>query len=144
MPYTPNPEALKHYTYGKYKIDFYKNTAIINWTNTVDKDYDEKTSYKATKAAILDRLNNNEVFDTNFILINEEYDKKEFLELYIKFKENLTTKDRKAEIRRFLEMLLFENSSGLGRVLKNAFKSSEMNSGKEWNNAIKPHIQRLD
>ena len=101
--YIPNPESFKHYTYSKYKIDFYKNTAIINWANTVDEDYDEKTSYKTTKAAILGALRENEAFDTNFILINEEYDKKEFLELYIKFKENLASKEKKAETRRFID-----------------------------------------
>lgn len=110
--YTPNPEAFKHFKYGKYKIDFYKNTAIIKWTNTVDDEYDENTSYKATKAAILDRLKENEAFDTKFILLQEispaEYTQlppeKEVLELYINFKRNdLATKEKKAEIRIFLD-----------------------------------------
>lgn len=102
--YTPNPEAFKHYKYKKYKIDFYKNTAIINWTNKVDEDYDEKTSFKATKAAILDRLRDNPILSTKFILINEKYDKKDFLELYINFKRNdLTAKEKKSEIKRFLD-----------------------------------------
>ena len=103
--YIPNTEGFKHYKFKKYKIDFYKNTAIINWANKVDEDYDEKTSYKATKTAILGALRENEAFDTNFILINEEYDKKEFLELYIKFKEDLTTKAKKEKIRKFLERI---------------------------------------
>ena len=112
--YTPNPEAFKHYTYGKYKIDFYKNTAIISWTNTVDGEYDEKTSLKATKAAILGRLNNSEVFDTKFILLQEispaEYTQlppeKEVLELYVNFKRNnLANKEKKAEIRRFIDKM---------------------------------------
>ena len=115
--YTPNPESFKHYTYGKYKIDFYKNTAILMWSNTVDEDYDKDYSYKSQKRAILDRLNNSEVFDTKFILLQDifpaSYTKlppeKETMELYIQFKENLTAKDKKVEIRRFLEMLLFEN-----------------------------------
>ena len=101
--YIPNPESFKHYTYSKYKIDFYKQTAIINWANTVDEDCDEKTSYKTTKAAILCALRDNEAFDTNFILINEEYDKKEFLELYVQFKENLTTKAKKEKIKQFID-----------------------------------------
>ena len=102
--YTPNPESFKHYTYGKYKIDFYKQTAIIMWPNTVNEDYDEKTSYKATKAAILDALRDNPILSTKFILINEKYDKKDFLELYVNFKRNdLTAKEKKAEIRRFLD-----------------------------------------
>ena len=106
MPYCyiPNPEAFKHYKYKKYKIDFYKNTAIINWKCKVDEDYDEKTSYKATKAAILDALRDNPILSTKFILINEKYDKKDFLELYVNFKRNdLTARDKKAEIRRFLD-----------------------------------------
>lgn len=104
MSYIPNTEAFKHYKYKKYKIDFYKNTAIIMWANTVDDEYDEKTSFKATKAAILDRLKNNEVFDTKFILINEKYDKKDFLELYINFKrDDLITREKKAEIKRFID-----------------------------------------
>ena len=104
MPYISNPEAFKHYTYGKYHIDFFKQTAIINWTNTVNDEYDEKTSFKATKAAILDALRDNPILSTKFILINEKYDKKDFLELYVNFKRNdLTEKEKKAEIRRFLD-----------------------------------------
>ena len=102
--YTPNPEAFKHYTYGKYKIDFYKNTAIINWKREVDEDYDENTSYKATKTAILDALRDNSILSTKFILINEKYDKKDFLELYINFKrDDLTTKEKKEKIKAFLD-----------------------------------------
>lgn len=104
--YIPNPEAFKHYKYKKYHIDFYKNTAIISWKRKVDEDYDEKTSFKATKAAVLDALKDNSILSTKFILINEKYDKKDFLELYIQFKENLTSKEKKAEIRRFLEMFV--------------------------------------
>ena len=104
MPYISNTEAFKHYTYGKYHIDFFKQTAIINWTNTVNDEYDEKTSFKATKAAILDALRDNPILSTKFILINEKYDKKDFLELYVNFKRNdLTAKEKKAEIRRFLD-----------------------------------------
>lgn len=102
--YISNPEGFKHYTYGKYKIDFFKQTAIISWTNKVDEDYDEKTSFKATKAAILDALRDNPILSSKFILINEKYDKKDFLELYVNFKrDDLTTKDKKAEIRRFID-----------------------------------------
>lgn len=105
MPYyKPNPESFKHYTYGKYKIDFYKQTAIIMWPNIVDEDYDEKTSYKATKTAILGALRDNPILSTKFILINEKYDKKDFLELYVNFKRNdLTAKEKKAEIKQFLD-----------------------------------------
>lgn len=109
--YTPNPEAFKHYKYKKYKIDFFKQTAIIMWKHKVGEDFDKDYSYKSQKRAILDRLKENEAFDTKFILLQEifpaEYTKlppeKELFELYIQFKENLTTKDKKAEIRRFLD-----------------------------------------
>ena len=109
--YVPNPEAFKHYTYGKYKIDFYKNTAIINWTDAVNEDYDKDYSYKATKRAILGRLNNSEVFNTKFFLLQDifpaSYSKlppeKEQMELYIQFKENLTPKEKKAEIKQFID-----------------------------------------
>lgn len=114
MSYIPNPESFKHYKYKKYKIDFYKNTAIIKWTNTVDEDYDEKTSFKATKAVILGALRDNSILSTKFILLQEispaEYTKlppeKEVLELYVNFKrDDLTTKDKKAEIRRFIDKM---------------------------------------
>ena len=110
--YIPNPEGFKHYTYGNYKIDFFKQTAIIKWTNTVDDEYDEITSYKATKTAILDALRDNSILHTKFILLQEispaAYThlppEKEVLELYVNFKrDDLTTKDKKAEIRRFID-----------------------------------------
>ena len=110
--YIPNPYGFKHYTYDKYKIDFYKNTAILMWSNTVDEDYDAKTSYKATKTAILDRLRDNPILSSKFILLQEifpaSYSKlpveKETMELYVNFKRNdLTAKEKKAEIRRFLD-----------------------------------------
>ena len=109
--YISNPEAFKHYTYGKYKIDFYKNTAIISWSNKVNDEYDEKTSYKATKTAILGVLRDNSILSTKFILLQgispAEYTQlppeKELLELYVNFKKDLTTKEKKAEIRQFLD-----------------------------------------
>lgn len=110
--YIPKPDAFKHCTYGKYKIDFYKSTAIIKWTDIVGDDYDEKTSYKAHKRAISDRLRNNVVLDTKFILLQDispaAYTQlppeKEIMELYVNFKrKDLKAKDKKDEIRRFLE-----------------------------------------
>ena len=110
--YTPNPEAFKHFKYGKYKIDFYKNTAIISWANTVDDEYDEITSYKATKTAILGALRDNSILSTKFILLQEispaEYTKlppeKEVLELYVNFKRNdLTAKEKKEKIKQFID-----------------------------------------
>ena len=112
--YTPNPEAFKHYTYGKYKIDFFKQTAIISWSNTVDEDYDKDYSYKSQKRAILAALRDNSILSTKFILLQEispaEYSQlppeKETMELYIRFKENLTTKEKKEKIKQFLEMFV--------------------------------------
>ena len=109
--YKPNPYGFKHYTYGKYKIDFYKNTAILMWSNKVDEDYDKDYSYKSQKRAILDRLRDNSILCTKFILIQEispaEYTQlppeKELLELYINFKKDLTTKDKKEKIKAFLD-----------------------------------------
>ena len=112
--YTPNPEGFKHFKYKKYKIDFYKNTAIISWPNTVDEDYDKDYSYKATKAAILRDLRDNSILSTKFILLQEispaAYTQlppeKELLELYVNFKrDNLTSKEKKAEIRRFIDSI---------------------------------------
>ena len=112
--YTPNPEAFKHFKYKKYKIDFYKNTAIINWSNKVDEDYDKDYSYKATKTAILGALRDNPILSTKFILLQEispaEYTnlpvEKETMELYIQFKDNLATKAKKEKIKQFLEMFV--------------------------------------
>ena len=112
--YIPNPEAFKHYTYGKYKIDFYKNTAIIKWTNIVDDEYDKDYSYKSQKRAILGALRDNSILSTKFILLQEispaAYThlppEKEVLELYVNFKrDDIKTKDKKAEIRRFIDKM---------------------------------------
>ena len=105
--------SFKHYTYGKYKIDFFKQTAIIMWSNTVDEDYDKDYSYKSQKRAILDKLNNSEAFDSKFILLQgifpAEYTnlpvEKETMELYIQFKDNLTTKEKKEKIKAFLDKM---------------------------------------
>ena len=115
--YTPNTEGFKHYKFKKYKIDFFKQTAIISWKHKVDEDFDESYSYKHLHKVVADKLREQDIFNKNFILLQEtfpaEYTKlppeKELFELYIQFKENLTTKEKKAEIRQFLEMLLFEN-----------------------------------
>ena len=110
--YSPNPESFKHYKYGKYKIDFYKNTAIINWANKVDEDYDEKTSYKATKTAILGALRDNPILCTKFFLLQEIFPaayshlpvEKETMELYVNFKrDDLTAREKKEKIKAFLD-----------------------------------------
>ena len=120
MPYCyiPNPYGFKHYKYKKYKIDFYKNTVIISWSNKVDDEYDKDYSYKATKTVILGALRDNPILSTKFILLQEispaAYTQlppeKELLELYVNFKrDDLTAKEKKEEIKQFLEMLLFKN-----------------------------------
>ena len=109
--YPPNPAGFKHYTYGKYKIDFYKNTAIISWSNKVDDEYDKDYSYKATKTAILGALRDNPILSTKFILLQEispaAYSQlppeKEILELYVQFKDDLTAREKKEKIKAFLD-----------------------------------------
>lgn len=110
--YIPNTEGFKHYTYGNYKIDFFKQTAIIKWKREVDEDYDKDYSYKSQKRAILGALRDNSILSTKFILLQEispaEYTQlppeKEVLELYVNFKrDDLTTRDKKEEIKVFLD-----------------------------------------
>ena len=110
--YIPNPEAFKHYTYGKYKIDFYKNTAIIMWKHKVGEDFDESYSYKHLHKVVVDKLREQDIFNKNFILLQEtspaEYTQlpvdTELLELYLNFKRNdLTTKAKKEKIKAFLD-----------------------------------------
>lgn len=81
------------------------------WSNKVDEDYDKDYSYKSQKRAILDKLNNSEVFDSKFILLQDifpaEYTnlpvEKETMELYIQFKENLTAIEKKEKIKQFID-----------------------------------------
>ena len=110
--YIPNPENFKHYKYGKYKIDFFKQTAIINWKNKVDEDYDESYSYKHLHKVVVDKLREQDIFNKKFILLQETSPAAykqlpvdtELLELYLNFKRNdLTTKAKKEEIKRFID-----------------------------------------
>ena len=114
MPYCyiPNPSGFKHFKYGKYKIDFYKQTAIIMWSNKVGEDFDESYSYKHLHKVVVDKLREQDIFNKNFILLQETSPaaytqlppEKEVLELYVNFKrDDLTTKDKKAEIKAFLD-----------------------------------------
>lgn len=81
------------------------------WSNTVDEDYDKDYSYKATKTAILGALRDNSILSTKFILLQgifpAEYTnlpvEKETMELYIRFKDDLTTKEKKEKIKAFLD-----------------------------------------
>ena len=112
--YIPNPEAFKHFKYGKYKIDFYKQTAIISWKNKVGEDFDESYSYKHLHKVVVDKLREQDIFNKKFILLQETSPAAykqlpvdtELLELYLNFKRNdLTAKDKKVEIRKFLERI---------------------------------------
>ena len=110
--YISSTEGFKHYTYSKYKIDFYKNTAIIMWSNAVDEDYDKDYSYKSQKRAILDRLRDNSILSTKFFLFQEispaAYShlpvEKETMELYVNFKrDDLTAREKKEKIKQFID-----------------------------------------
>ena len=110
--YTPNPEAFKHFKYGKYKIDFFKQTAIIMWKNKVGEDFDESYSYKHLHKVVVDKLREQDIFNKNFILLQETWPAAykqlpvdtELLELYLNFKRNhLTTREKKEEIKRFID-----------------------------------------
>lgn len=112
--YTPNTEGFKHYKYKKYKIDFFKQTAIINWKCKVDEDYDESYSYKHLHKVVADKLREQDIFNKKFILLQETSPAAytqlpvdtELLELYLNFKrDDLMTKEKKAEVRRFLDNL---------------------------------------
>ena len=115
MPYIPNPESFKHYTYSKYKIDFFKQTAIISWANKVGEDFDESYSYKHLHKVVADKLREQDIFNKKFILLQETSPAAykqlpvdtELLELYLNFKRgDLTTREKKAEIKRILEMFV--------------------------------------
>lgn len=109
--YTPNTEGFKHYTYGKYKIDFFKQTAIIMWKRKVDEDFDKSYSYKHLHKVVADKLREQNIFNKKFILLQEtspaEYTQlpvdTELLELYIQFKDDLATKDKKEKIKQFID-----------------------------------------
>ena len=111
MSYIPNPEAFKHYNFKKYKIDFFKQTAIISWKHKVDEDYDESYSYKHLHKVVVDKLREQDIFNKKFILLQETSPAAykqlpidtELLELYLNFNTNLPSKEKKAEIRRFLD-----------------------------------------
>ena len=113
--YIPNPYGFKHFNFKKYKIDFYKQTAIIMWKHKVEEDFDESYSYKHIHKVVADKLREQDIFNKNFILLQETSPAAytqlpvdtELLELYLNFKRNgLTSKEKKAEIRQFLEMFV--------------------------------------
>ena len=110
--YIPNTEGFKHYTYSKYKIDFFKQTAIIMWKHKVGGDFDESYSYKHLHKVVVDKLREQDIFNKNFILLQETSPAAykqlpvdtELLELYLNFKRNdLTAKEKKEKIKQFLE-----------------------------------------
>lgn len=104
--------SFKHYNFKKYKIDFYKNTAIISWKRKVDEDFDKSYSYKHLHKVIADKLREQDIFNKKFILLQETCPAAytqlpvdtELLELYLNFKrDDLKTKEKKAEIKRFID-----------------------------------------
>ena len=112
--YISNPEGFKHFKYKKYKIDFYKNTAIISWKCKVDEDYDESYSYKHLHKVVADKLREQDIFNKKFILLQETSPAAytqlpvdtELLELYLNFKrDDLTSKEKKEKIKQFLDNL---------------------------------------
>lgn len=111
--YIPKTDGFKHYTYGGYKVDFYHNTAIVKWSRHVDDDFDEICSYKSHKKAISDTLKQSTVFDAKFIVLTDIWPhsysempvEKEDVEIYLQFKQDLSTKDKRAEIKRFLDCI---------------------------------------
>ena len=116
--YIPNPESFKHYKYKKYKIDFFKQTAIIMWKHKVGEDFDESYSYKHLHKVVADKLREQDIFNKKFILLQDIFSasyshlpvEKETMELYVNFKrDDLTTKKKKEKIKAFLDNLLFEN-----------------------------------
>ena len=110
--YKPNPEGFKHFNFEKYKIDFFKQTAIIMWKHKVDEDYDESYSYKHLHKVVVDKLREQDIFNKNFILLQETSPAAytqlpvdtELLELYLNFKRNdLTAKEKKEKIKQFID-----------------------------------------
>lgn len=110
--YTPNPEGFKHFNFKKYKIDFYKQTAIIMWKHKVGEDFDKSYSYKHLHKVVADKLREQDIFNKNFILLQETSPAAykqlpvdtELLELYLNFKrDDMKTKDKKEKIKAFLD-----------------------------------------
>lgn len=110
----PRKKDFKRCKIGNFKVEFLNNTSIISWNRNVGEDFDEKSSYIATKKAISDTLRQNQIWDTNFILLSEKWPKdytglpaeREDLELYLQFKDKqLTTKEKKKAITDFLPLL---------------------------------------
>ena len=110
--YIPNTEGFKHFKYGKYKIDFFKQTAIIMWKNRVREDFDKSYSYKHLHKVVADKLREQDIFNKNFILLQETSPaaytqlppEKEILELYVNFKRNdLTAREKKEKIKQFID-----------------------------------------
>ena len=106
--------SFKHFNFKKYKIDFYKNTAIISWKCKVDEDYDESYSYKHLHKVVADKLREQDIFNKKFILLQETSPAAytqlpvdtELLELYLNFKrDDLTSKEKKEKIKQFLDNL---------------------------------------
>lgn len=103
----------KKYKEENFNVEFLDKTAILTWIENVDSDYDEEYSNRATKQAISDTLRNQMVFHTNFIIIGDIYPKKYTKqlpqkvtwELYVHFKDEITTKDKKRYVKELVNNL---------------------------------------
>ena len=104
--------SFKHFKYEKFEIHLYLKTAIISWKRKVDEDYDESYSYKHLHKVVADKLREQDIFNKKFILLQETSPAAytqlpvdtELLELYLNFKrDDMKTKEKKAEIRQFLD-----------------------------------------
>lgn len=82
------------------------------WKHKVGEDFDESYSYKHLHKVVVDKLREQDIFNKNFILLQETSPaaytqlppEKEVLELYLNFKRNdLTAREKKAEIKRFID-----------------------------------------
>lgn len=104
----------KHFKSDKFKVDFYGKTAIISWKHKVGEDFDESYSYKHLHKVVVDRLREQDIFNKNFILLQETSPAAytqlpvdtELLELYLNFKTNLPSKEMKNHIQKFLQFVI--------------------------------------
>ena len=100
-------KGFKKYKEGNYKVEFLDNTAILYFSRNVEEDDEEEIVIKGLKRVILDILRNQTIFDTKFILVGKIYPlkyknlpaEKIKLELYVHFKNELTTKDKKCCVK---------------------------------------------
>lgn len=103
----------KHFKTDNFKVDFYNQTAIISWKHKVGDDFDEILSYKRQNKAISDTLRKNTIFTSNYILLQDTSPASytnlpidtEILELYVNFKNELNTKEKRDAVKHLLPYL---------------------------------------